>query len=249
MLVTVLVPMARGGRTRSTPKSRAARAVSASAAVAMPGAMAPPRNSPRAETHSNVVAVPRSTMMSGAPYSSRPATILTIRVVHPHRNRHVDPGLHHDRSHPEGVPYRLLESALHCRHRRRDGHGGDDGGSQADPGQEGLEQGAVLVGGLLASAGDAPGANETGTVVEPELRVGVPDVDGQQHRRRPQARVPAAVTATSEPSRRRMRRAPLVSRSTAVPSSPVRARTGTPRSPRARQAARTASNPVARSAS
>ena len=42
-------------------------AVSASAAVAIPGAIAPPMNSPAGETHSKVVAVPKSMMISGGP--------------------------------------------------------------------------------------------------------------------------------------------------------------------------------------
>ena len=79
MFVTVLRPMAVGGRVRSTRKSRAARAVSASAAVAIPGAMAPPMNSPPGRHALEVVAVPKSMMMSGGPYSSTAATTFTIR--------------------------------------------------------------------------------------------------------------------------------------------------------------------------
>ena len=67
MLVTVFRPMASFGRTSSTRKSRAARETSASAAVLMPGAIAPPMNSPRAFTQSKRVAVPKSTTMSGVP--------------------------------------------------------------------------------------------------------------------------------------------------------------------------------------
>ena len=45
---------------------RAARAKRASAEIPRPGAMAPPRNSPRGEMASKVVAVPKSmTMMGG----------------------------------------------------------------------------------------------------------------------------------------------------------------------------------------
>src|SRR5256712_1456125 len=53
--------------------------MSASVAVEMPGAMAPPQNAPAAFTQSNVVAVPRSTMISGGPYSATAATDLVIR--------------------------------------------------------------------------------------------------------------------------------------------------------------------------
>ena len=45
----------------------------------MPGAMAPPRNSPLAETTSKVVAVPMSTTMVGPPKRSKAATQLTMR--------------------------------------------------------------------------------------------------------------------------------------------------------------------------
>src|SRR6267143_1841083 len=53
--------------------------MSASVAVEMPGAIAPPQNSPAAFTQSNVVAVPRSTTMSGGPYSATAATDLVMR--------------------------------------------------------------------------------------------------------------------------------------------------------------------------
>src|SRR3972149_3703003 len=79
MLVLVLRPMAVGGATSSTRDSRAARETSASAAVTSPGAMAPPTNSPRSSTQSKLVAVPKSTTMTGAPYSATAATALQTR--------------------------------------------------------------------------------------------------------------------------------------------------------------------------
>ncbi len=45
----------------------------------MPGAMAPPRYSPLADTASQVVAVPKSAMIVGPPYRSRAPTALAIR--------------------------------------------------------------------------------------------------------------------------------------------------------------------------
>ena len=63
----MLRPIASLGRTSSTRDSRAARLSRASTDVAIPGAMAPPMNSPRALTQLNVVAVPRSTTISGGP--------------------------------------------------------------------------------------------------------------------------------------------------------------------------------------
>jgi len=58
MLSVVLVPMILAGFLISTRVRRAARAKRASAEMPMPGAMAPPMNSPLAETTSKVVAVP-----------------------------------------------------------------------------------------------------------------------------------------------------------------------------------------------
>jgi hypothetical protein len=65
MLETVVRPMARLGLRISMRGRRAVLRVRASAAIWMPGAMAPPRYSPLAETASNVVAVPKSTTMAG----------------------------------------------------------------------------------------------------------------------------------------------------------------------------------------
>src|SRR3990167_8616563 len=85
MLVPVLRQMAVGGATSSTRESRAAREISASAAVTSPGAMAPPTNSPRSSTQSKLVAVPKSTTMTGAPYSATAATALQTRAARPPR--------------------------------------------------------------------------------------------------------------------------------------------------------------------
>lgn len=60
-------------------RRRAARAWSASAAMPIPGAIAPPRYSPFAESAPNVVPVPKSTMQEGPPYISLTATALTMR--------------------------------------------------------------------------------------------------------------------------------------------------------------------------
>src|SRR2546428_61951 len=85
MLVSVLRPIASFGRTSSTRYSRAARAISASVAVEMPGAMAPPMNSPAAFTQSNVVAVSRSTTMSGGPERAAAAADFVIPSAPPPR--------------------------------------------------------------------------------------------------------------------------------------------------------------------
>ena len=74
----VLRPIASFGRASSTRARRAARFTSASTDVAMPGAMAPPMNSPRAFTQLNVVAVPKSiTISGGGPYFTAAANAST----------------------------------------------------------------------------------------------------------------------------------------------------------------------------
>ena len=69
------------GRASSTRRSCAPRAPSASTEISMPGAIAPPRYSPLADTASKVVAVPKSTTMHGPPKSSTAASALTTRSV------------------------------------------------------------------------------------------------------------------------------------------------------------------------
>ncbi len=64
---TVFLPITERGRASSILRSWAPRAPSASTEIWIPGAIAPPTHSPRAETASNEVAVPRSTTMHGAP--------------------------------------------------------------------------------------------------------------------------------------------------------------------------------------
>ena len=79
MLCTVFRPITDLGREISTRGSLAARWNNASAEMPIPGQIAPPRYSPRAEMASKVVAVPKSTTMHGPPYSSNAATAFTIR--------------------------------------------------------------------------------------------------------------------------------------------------------------------------
>ena len=72
--VTVVPPMIDAGLRTSTRGSRAARWNRASAEMPMPGQMTPPRYSPAAEIASKVVAVPKSTTITGdlaaRPYDS-----------------------------------------------------------------------------------------------------------------------------------------------------------------------------------
>jgi len=55
------------GRTSSTVRSAAARVASASMEISMPGASAPPRNSPLRDTTSMLVEVPKSTTTQVVP--------------------------------------------------------------------------------------------------------------------------------------------------------------------------------------
>ena len=67
MISTVFFPMTAFGAASSTRGRRAVEAHSAVAEIWIPGAIAPPRYSPRSETASYVVAVPKSTTMQGPP--------------------------------------------------------------------------------------------------------------------------------------------------------------------------------------
>ena len=76
-----------------------ARAASASSEISMPGASAPPRNSPRALTTSKLVEVPKSTTMHGPPYEvvrgqrvADPVGADLLRVVDQHRHPGRTPG-------------------------------------------------------------------------------------------------------------------------------------------------------------
>ena len=68
MLATVLVPTTSLGGRKSTIGRRAVLLNSASMAMPMPTAMAPPRYSPWREMTSKLMVVPRSTITHGPPY-------------------------------------------------------------------------------------------------------------------------------------------------------------------------------------
>ncbi len=76
---TVVLPMAARGSTSSTSWRAAARDKRASRLISIPGAMAPPRYSPLAETTSKFVDVPKSTTMAGPPYRWCTDRALAIR--------------------------------------------------------------------------------------------------------------------------------------------------------------------------
>jgi hypothetical protein len=64
---TVALPTTRGGGAMATMGSFAVLEARASAVTPGPGAMAPPRYSPAADTTSQVSAVPKSSTMQGPP--------------------------------------------------------------------------------------------------------------------------------------------------------------------------------------
>jgi hypothetical protein len=78
---TVFLPMTLGGLISSTLSSCAARLDRASTEISMPGASAPPTNSPRALTASKFVDVPKSTTIAGPPYRCTAASEFMIRSL------------------------------------------------------------------------------------------------------------------------------------------------------------------------
>jgi hypothetical protein len=78
---TVFLPITRAGLISSTLSSWAARLDRASTEISMPGASAPPTNSPRALTASKFVEVPKSTTIAGPPYRWTAASEFMIRSL------------------------------------------------------------------------------------------------------------------------------------------------------------------------
>src|SRR3989338_7013733 len=74
----VFRPITVEGLINSIFGSFAAFSNSASIDIPIPGVITPPKYSPPFDTASNVVAVPKSTIIKGPPYLSYPATALTI---------------------------------------------------------------------------------------------------------------------------------------------------------------------------
>ena len=78
---TVFLPTTRAGLVSSTLSNCAARRDRASTDISMPGASAPPTNSPRALTASKFVDVPKSTTTAGPPYRCTAASEFMIRSL------------------------------------------------------------------------------------------------------------------------------------------------------------------------
>jgi hypothetical protein len=78
---TVFFPITCGGLVSSTLSSWAARLDSASTEISIPGASAPPTNSPCALTASKLVDVPKSTTTAGPPCRCTAASEFMIRSL------------------------------------------------------------------------------------------------------------------------------------------------------------------------
>src|SRR6185436_9732886 len=76
---TVFLPTTERGRVSSTRRNAADRAAAASEDTCTPGAIAPPRNSPLAETTSTQIDEPKSTTIAAELYLWKAARQLTIR--------------------------------------------------------------------------------------------------------------------------------------------------------------------------
>ena len=219
---TVLRPITDRGRASSTRRSWAPRAPSASTETSMPGAMAPPRYSPFAETASNVVAVPKSTTMHG------PAEQLDggqrvddavgadlLGVVGEHRHAGLHARLDHDRGHVAVVaPAHVAHLLQHRRHRRADRDAVDLGAAgHRVLVEQTLQDHGDLVGRPGRLRPDPPVLDEVVALEQAEHGVGVADVDGEQHH------APPSLTLTLSMSRVVPTRAATASSASPVKSS------------------------------
>ncbi len=161
----------------------------------MPGAITPPTYSPRAETASKVVAVPKSTTIAGPPYSSTAATALMIRSAPTSLGLSVrigTPRLHARLDQNGGdvavvPPGDLAQLVQHGRHGRADRDAVDAVAQllaeQRVHAHEALEQHRQLVGRAARVRGDAPVLDDVLAVEQAEDGVRVADVDREQHGR------------------------------------------------------------------
>src|SRR5882672_7361694 len=92
-----------------------------------------------------------------------------------------------------------LERLLHGGHHVGDGHATDLLLGDASRGQDGADEHPVLVGRLLPARGQAPGHEEPGVLAHADLRVGVANLNEQEHGQPPWPLRPRR----REPSRRR----------------------------------------------
>src|SRR3990172_3838654 len=174
------------------------------------------------------------------------------RVVHAHGQFHVDPRLDAEGPDPEVLLAHPLERLLDRRDDVGDGDRLDPPAVDPLARPEGLDEDAVLVGGLLAAARQAPRDQEALAVEDAEARVRIPHFNHQQHRPLQGVRHallrygadPVATRRTRAPASVLTRRAPSSARSSAIPAAPPSVVTRRPRvtEPR-RQASRTGPKP------
>ena len=163
MLATVFFPTTWGGRANSTRGSLEALRKRASIEMEMPGAMAPPRYSPRGETASKVVAVPKSTTMSprfepceGGHRVHHPVGADLARVVVEDGEARLHSGSDEERLHAEVALGHLLEREGQRGHHAGDGDGPHPGRVEPDRGEELPDQDAPLVVGAALRRFDPP---------------------------------------------------------------------------------------------
>ena len=189
--------MTERGRTSSTLRSCAPRGASASTEISMPGAIAPPRYSPLADTASKLVAVPKSTTMHGPPYSVMRGERVDdavgadlLGVVGEHRHAGAHAGLDDDRRarrRSSGGTSRASRAAptapwsrARCRRRRRR--------SARRAGRAGRWSTTAISSAVRrASVSIRQCSTRSSPVEQAEHGVGVADVDGEQHQQPPPA--------------------------------------------------------------
>ena len=188
---TVFLPTTERGRVNSTRRSAAERAAAASDDTCMPGAIAPPRNSPFADTTSTQMDEPKSTTIAAecVPLEcgqavDDPVGADLLRIVDEQRECPVrTPGsIEHVRHRGPVLLEHHADLVQHRRHRRQTGGAGQPLGVVADQPVDGQGQ---FVGGDLGLGPDPPVLHHlrviTGPGYQPDDGMGVANVDGKQH--------------------------------------------------------------------
>ena len=154
----------------------------------MPGASTPPRYSPRAETASKLIAVPKSTTMHGPPYLSKAATLLTMRSAPTSCGLSYCtgmPGLHarldEQRLLAEIALGHSGERGIQRRHDRADNHAADFARLEIRESEKIARENAVFVDGLIARGGKPPVRDEFLAAENAEHRVCIADIERQKH--------------------------------------------------------------------
>ena len=109
-----------------------------------------------------------------------------------------------------------FERGVERRHHGADDHAANFVGIEAGKGKEVAREDAVFVHGLIARGGQAPIGDQFGVAKNAQHRVGIADVNGQQHQFA-SATSPEITTAV-RPSSRRTRSRPFGSSPSVVPT-------------------------------